>query len=159
MVIEASVFHEIVEEEVADCRHGVAPESDEVAVLDVAQRPELILELVHVLREVVVKLLDGDGVAVLQAAAVHLARPASADHVLLAQILRQPHHLVVRLRRHAQVEYHKTRRPCNPTIPTQFKQSQHSNSSVQNHPVQNEISLDVLLLQHVSFNTKSNQLL
>ena len=37
MIIQASVFHVIVEEKVADGGHGVAAQSDKVSMLDVPQ--------------------------------------------------------------------------------------------------------------------------
>lgn len=108
MVIQASILHVIVEEEVADGRHGIATKSHQVSVLDVAQGPQLILKFVNVLGELIVQLLDSNWMTVLQATSVHLAGASSSDHVLLAEILCQSHHLFIGLRSHTQVEYHKT---------------------------------------------------
>ena len=50
VVVEASIFHEIVEEEVANAGgHGVAAKSDKISMLDVSQRLQLCLKLVDVL--------------------------------------------------------------------------------------------------------------
>lgn len=74
MIIQASIFHEIIEEEVADAgRHGVATKGDEVSVLDVSQGLPLRLKLVDISWKLVVQLLDGNGMAILEAAAVNLA--------------------------------------------------------------------------------------
>ncbi len=71
MIIQASVFHEIVEEKVADGGHGVATQSDKISMLDVPQCLQLCLEFVDILCKMIVQLLDSNGMAVLQAAPVN----------------------------------------------------------------------------------------
>lgn len=73
MIIQASVFHVIVEEEVANGGHGIAAESDEVSVLDIPQCLQLCLKFMNVLCKLVVQLLDGNRMAILQGASVHRA--------------------------------------------------------------------------------------
>lgn len=67
----------------------------------------------HVLGDVVEEFLDGDGVAILKGAFVYSTRTPPPNHKLLAQIVRQPHHLLEWLWRHPQVKSHQTRRPCS----------------------------------------------
>lgn len=70
MVVQASGFHEIVEEEVASRRHRVSAQTHNIPVLDVAKCLQFCLKLMDVLRVVVEQLLDGNGVAVLEGAFV-----------------------------------------------------------------------------------------
>ena len=72
-VIETPILHEIIEEEVANRRHGIASQANKVAMLDVAQCLQLCFKLMHILGEVIVKLLDCDRVAILEAALVNCA--------------------------------------------------------------------------------------
>ena len=110
VVVQATKLHVIVQEEIPGGRHGVATQTDDIPVLDVAQRLQLRLEFVNVLWVVVEQLLNGNGVAVFESASVHRTRAAATDHIFLAQILRQPHHLLKRLRCHSQVKGHERRR-------------------------------------------------
>lgn len=71
MIIQASIFHVIVEEEVSNGGHGVAAESDKVAVLDIPQRLQLRLKFVDILCKLVVQLLDCNGMAILKGTPVN----------------------------------------------------------------------------------------
>ena len=73
MVVQASGFHEIVEEEVASRRHRVTAQTHDIPVLDVAKCLQLCLKLMDVLRVVVEQLLDGNGVTILEGAFVYCA--------------------------------------------------------------------------------------
>lgn len=110
VVVQATKLHVIVQEEIAGGRHGVATQTDDIPVLDVAQSLQLRLKFVNVLRVVVEQLLNGNRVAVFESASVHGTRAAATDHIFLAQILRQPHHLLKRLWCHSQVKGHERRR-------------------------------------------------
>lgn len=94
VVVQATKLHVIVQEEIAGGRHGVATQTDDIPVLDVAQSLQLRLKFVNVLRVVVEQLLNGNRVAVFESASVHGTRAAATDHIFLAQILCQPHHLL-----------------------------------------------------------------
>lgn len=113
MIIQTSIFHEIIEEEVANWRHWVAAQADEVSVLDASQYSQLGLKLVDILWEVIVQLLDCYGMAIFEATLIDSTWTSSSDNVLLTQVFCQVHHLFIRLRRHTKMEDHKTWWACS----------------------------------------------
>ncbi|KAG6558077.1 hypothetical protein Mapa_000257 [Marchantia paleacea] len=116
-VVKASVLHVIVQKEVPQRRQRVSSQSDEVPVLHPLQHLQLVLKLRQVLRVVVVKLLDGDGVPALQHALVHLAGRPLPHHRVLVQIIGDAQQLIVRLDDQAHVVHDHAGRPFGSYVP------------------------------------------
>ena len=77
---------------------------------DAPNRCQLRLELAEIIRVRVAKLLDGYGLAVLQGKLVHVAGSPVSDQILIAEIPRRRHNVLISVDSHVHLKDHELRR-------------------------------------------------
>nr|GMD42802.1 hypothetical protein Iba_chr10bCG12820 [Ipomoea batatas] len=106
---EATVFHVVVKEKMASGRQGIALATNEVTMLNAPNCFKFGLKLLQVLRVVRVQFLYCNRLAILKNAFVHCARCPITDYILLAQILRHPHNVLVNMKCHVHIQDNQLR--------------------------------------------------